>query len=235
MTSGCKNEYIHLLQNDTFNFLVIHTSRYELEQNYVTLTPVKRDSSRIILLVNHLLKELDPELEIITLHVLQKKFVIDITFKKENVRKAIDCLYAHKIITGADMSTIKEPLDELEYCLSLNLKLGSQATNAQKDMIIRMIDPYTDIIQKKFNKLELHSTIQRLSTRVDHVFPLILEIYSSQVSNSILELDECSEALNIIGMVSAGKSNIEEALLQAGKTIPDLETQKQIIVDFFFP
>lgn len=47
--------------------------------------------------------------------------------------------------------------------------------------------------------------------------------------------DEILDSLYMIGRVLSGTANLEEALIQSGPTLPNLQTQKQVVMGLLEP
>lgn len=185
------------------------------------------------------------------------RFVREIDVAGNNVRTAVDRLFQQHHIDAGERSAIEDPIRELERCLEYNAKLSEDISSAQKAIIESFVEPYTDILKEKMEPWQIQQSLgkacivvkgyvdpERSFRPVMRTMFINREPYqaTSEANPNIPVInkewdketqDEVYDALYMIAKVLTGKASLEGALLQSGASLPNLQTQEQVVMALF--
>ena len=151
---------------------------------------------------------------------------------------------------------MENDLRELEICAQYQEKLGNEITIAQKEIIESMIDPYLELLNEKFESWKLEAALHKACTLLDTTssefflktylleaeihkmnepldknlnpwIPLIPEEWHKDIKNEIID------SLILCARMLTGRANLEATLIKLGPTLPNLEVQKNVIMELF--
>lgn len=184
-------------------------------------------------------------------------FVREIDVAGSNVRTAVDRLFQQHHIDAGERSAIEDPIRELEKCLEYNAKLSEGISSAQKSIIESFVEPYLDILKAKMELWQIKDAINHACIivkgfvdpersfkpvmKMRFISPNPIQMVSeSNPSQPVINKEwdkstqeEVLDSLYMIGKVLTGKANLEGALLQSGASLPNLQTQEQVVMALF--
>jgi hypothetical protein len=260
--SGQYNCYDIFLQNDPkispVNDIILYTNRCVVEKNYIVLHLHKnlRNSegmSRISKYIAERFKDIDTRLLTTKLYSFDEEVKCDLIKSGREVptqievpnykcaRVVIDILFKNKEMTDENRCEIAAPLKELEKSAEFASRRKKEISLAQKECIESMISPYIAEIKKVTTDKE---TITKWIEFVakdwcDHSAEFIEMLFVNDVfdnlgtKNSPKKSKLFYESILAVAKFYNSMGELEGALVQLGKDLPNAEITHKTVLDCF--
>ncbi len=244
-------QMLNLTGSAFFSCIMVHTGRYDTEENSVVLKPYDPELSSVQSFVDSTLSELGARITTCRGESIDstrpwlgcKQFVADVTFPGEKGRTVIDLLFIESVIDDDARSYFEDPLQELERCLEFIPHVNTEISVAQKSIIESFLSPYIPILMASMTPEQIKKTIHSATIAVSgFVYPEtdFKPVMKTFCPHPYLDKDwskdkrdEVLDALYMIARVITGKANLETALMQSGPSLPNLKTQKEVVSGLF--
>lgn len=182
-------------------------------------------------------------------------FVSKIDVPGVKVRAVVDQLFEQGQISKDKRSVIEDPVRELERCLlDFNSKVIEAISLAQKSILESFVEPYLEILKAKMEPWQIRESLEKSCLVVkkfadpEGSFRFMIgtmfinrePFQKTSETNPIIRVinkewsevtqNEVYDSLYMIAKVLTGKANLEDALLQSGAGLPNLQTQEAVIM-----
>ena len=159
-----------------------------------------------------------------------------------SIRDSLDSLTRKGFLHREDRYCIESSLLKIEKAIEFTSLLSSEISTAQKDIIVAMIDPYMEDINREMDDVEELKTWIRKLGFTERILADSLNPLKPRTARNLLRTwkressgksDDFFESLLSIVKIYNGTANLETALLQNGTSLPSEETIMCIIEEKF--